>query len=177
MGKIDKLGKELAYLLRHCPESKNLTMDKHGWVRISELVANAPEFTEENLKEIVATDNKSRYSISENGLFVRANQGHSIDVDLGLEPKLPPDVLYHGTVERFMENIMLEGLVKKERQYVHMSKDIETATNVGARRGEPVLLSIDAKKMIEDGFVFYCSENGVWLTDAVPANYLARVAS
>lgn len=176
MSKIDKLGKELAYLLRHCPESKNLTMDRHGWVRILELITNAPEFTEENLKEIVSTDEKGRYSISEDGLFVRANQGHSIEVDLELSPTTPPDILYHGTVEKVMESIMTTGLDKKERHHVHMSADIETATKVGARRGEPVILSINAKQMINDGFVFYCSENGVWLTDTVPAKYLTRVA-
>lgn len=176
MNKIDKLGKELAYLLRHCPESKNLTMDRHGWVRISELITNAPEFTEEILKEIVSTDEKCRYSISEDGLFVRANQGHSIEVDLELSPMTPPDVLYHGTVERAMESIMATGLDKRERHHVHMSADIETATKVGARRGEPVILSINAKQMVDDGFAFYRSENGVWLTDIVPAKYLTRVA-
>lgn len=168
----DELGKELAYLLRHRPEAKHLTMDKHGWVKISELIANVPEFTLDNLKEIVDTDAKHRYSISEDGVFIRANQGHSIPVDLGLEPKTPPDVLYHGTVERFMTSIMKEGLKKKERQHVHLSSDIETAKKVGERRGKPVILKIDAKQMVSDGFMFYCSENGVWLTDHVPVKYL-----
>lgn len=168
----DELGKELAYLLRHCPSAKNLTMDKHGWVRISELVTNAPEFTEDNLKEIVETDAKGRYSISEDGLFIRANQGHSMPVDLELEPKIPPDILYHGTVERFLDSIMKEGLIKKQRQHVHLSKDIETANKVGSRRGNPVILQIDAKSMNKDGMVFYCSKNGVWLTDTVPSKYI-----
>jgi putative RNA 2'-phosphotransferase len=175
MSKIDKLGKELAYLLRHCPEAKNLTMDAHGWVKIEELITNAPEFTSENLKEIVSTDKKGRYSISSDGLYIRANQGHSVNVDLELVPINPPTTLYHGTVEKFLPSIFKNGLLKQERHHVHMSSDIDTAINVGKRRGVPVVLGIDAEKMVSDGFVFYCSDNGVWLTEKVPAEYLTRV--
>lgn len=174
MSKLDTLSKELSYLLRHCPEEKNLAMDRHGWVLISELVTNAPEFTEDNLKEIVATDKKGRYSFSEDGLFIRANQGHSINVDLELEPMIPPKSLYHGTVECFMESIMESGLQKKERQYVHLSDNLETAEKVGSRRGEPVILLVDSERMWKDGYAFYCSRNNVWLTDRVPSEYLKR---
>lgn len=174
MDKLEKLGKELAYLLRHCPESKGLTMDERGWVNIDQLVTNAPEFTRENLIDIVKTDNKQRYSISSDGTKIRANQGHSINVNLDLEEKQPPDVLYHGTVERFLKSINEEGLKKMQRQYVHLSVDRETANDVGKRRGEAVILIVDAKAMHEDGFAFYQSENGIWLTDHVPVKYIRR---
>ena len=168
------LSKELSYLLRHCPESKHLTMDKHGWVKISELITNAPEFTMENIKSIVETDSKTRYSISDDGEYIRANQGHSIPVDLELKPVTPPEVLYHGTVDRFLDSIKENGLIKGKRQYIHLSKDVETARAVGSRRrGNPVILEVNSKMMKSDGFKFYCSENGVWLVqDPIPWKYL-----
>lgn len=169
---LEKLGRKLAYLLRHHPEEAGLHMDSHGYVSVSELLEKCPEYTKEIIDEIVATDNKRRYAYSSDGLLIRASQGHSFPVDLELIPQTPPEILYHGTVDKFLESIRENGLQKQTRQYVHLSKDIETAKKVGARRGTPIILKIAAGKMLRDGYLFYRSENGVWLTDAVPYKYI-----
>jgi len=129
----------------------------------------------DELIESVETNDKKRFSFDDSGDLIRANQGHSVEVDLQLEEKQPPDVLYHGTVEQFLASIMAEGLKKGKRHHVHLSKDIETARKVGSRRGKPIVLQIDAGKMHGAGFKFFLSVNGVWLTDSVPAGFLTRM--
>lgn len=163
-----KRGKKLSYLLRH---DKNYAFDKHGWREVSDLVANHG-FTIEELREIVATNNKQRYEFSEDMTRIRARQGHSIQVDVELEEAIPPDVLYHGTAKDFVDSIMMQGILKGKRLYVHLSTTVDMATKVGERHGEPVVLTIDAKRMSEDGIRFFLSRNGVWLTEFVDAKYI-----
>ena len=164
-------GKMLSYLLRH---DKNYAFDKHGWREVSDLVANHG-FTMEELREIVATNNKQRYEFSEDMTRIRDRQGQSIHVDVELAEAAPPDKLYHGTAKAFVESIMNHGIQKGKRLYVHLSTTIDIATKVGERHGEPVVLAIDAKRMSEDGNKFFLSRNGVWLTEFVDAMYLIGV--
>jgi putative RNA 2'-phosphotransferase len=126
------------------------------------------------LDDIVKTNNKQRYEYNEDETLIRARQGHSIKVDVNLSESTPPDILYHGTATRFLDSILEKGIVKGNRLYVHLSKDEETATTVGARHGKPYVLKIDAKKMYEDGIKFYLSNNNVWLTDFVDAKYIIK---
>ena len=128
------------------------------------------------LEEIVRTDNKQRYSFNEDKTLIRANQGHSIPVDVELTKAVPPDILYHGTGEKYVSSIDKEGLLPKSRLYVHLSKDEDTAVNVGKRHGKPVVYKVDARKMQEDGFEFFLSVNGVWLTKEVPVKYIFKLA-
>ena len=128
------------------------------------------------LEEIVRTDNKQRYSFNEDKTLIRANQGHSIPVDVELTKAVPPDILYHGTGEKYVSSIDKEGLLPKSRLYVHLSKDEDTAVNVGKRHGKPVIYKVDARKMQEDGFEFFLSVNGVWLTNEVPVKYIFKLA-
>ena len=130
----------------------------------------------DELVECVETNDKQRFSFDETGDLIRANQGHSTAVDLQLEQKQPPDVLYHGTVERFLDSIMAQGLKKGKRHHVHLSKDMETAHKVGARRGKPVILLVEAGKMHQQDIAFFLSANGVWLTETVPAEFLKRTS-
>ena len=130
--------------------------------------------TYDELIESVETNDKKRFSFDDTGDLIRANQGHSIEVDLQLEQKQPPDVLYHGTVEKFLASILVEGLKKGKRHHVHLSKDVDTARKVGARRGKPIILQVEAGKMHNQGFPFFLSVNGVWLTDSVPPAFLTR---
>lgn len=164
-------GRKLSYLLRH---DKSCAFDEHGWREVSDLEANHG-FTMEELREIVATNNKQRYEFSEDMTRIRARQGHSIQVDVELEEAIPPDVLYHGTAKGFADTIMKQGILKGKRLYVHLSTTVETATKVGQRHGEPVVLAIDAKRMSEDGIKFFLSRNGVWLTEFVDAKYITEV--
>ena len=167
-----KRGKKLSYLLRH---DKSYNFDEHGWREVSNLVANHG-FTMEELLEIVATNNKQRYEFSEDMKFIRARQGHSIKVDLELAETVPPDVLYHGTPKENLPSILDKGICKMSRNHVHLSDTKETASKVGARRGKDfAVLSVKAKQMHEDGFVFYLSRNLVWLTEYVPAKYLVII--
>ncbi len=129
----------------------------------------------DELIDCVETSDKKRFSFDNSGDFIRANQGHSVAVDLQLEEQRPPDVLYHGTVERFLASIMTEGLMKGKRHHVHLSSDAETARRVGARRGQPVILLVNSGKMHSEGFLFFVSANGVWLIDTVPAAFLTRI--
>lgn len=167
-----KRGKKLSYLLRH---DKSYPFDEHGWREVSDLVTNHG-FTLEELREIVATNNKQRYEFSEDMTCIRARQGHSIQVDVELAEATPPDILYHGTAKAFVESIMSQGIQKGKRLYVHLSTTIDMATKVGERHGEPVVLAIDAKRMHEDGIKFFLSRNGVWLTDFVDAKYIIGIA-
>ena len=172
-----KASKFLSLLLRHKPEKLNLTLDKEGYIEVRILLKALrnngwDNFTKEDLDRIVETNNKKRFAYSKNGLRIRASQGHSIKVDLGLEATQPPKLLYHGTVNKFLDPIKQEGLKKGSRQHVHLSLDEATATNVGARRGKPVILTINAEKMYQDGLKIFLSANGVWLTDFVPTEYI-----
>ncbi|MGW1622412.1 RNA 2'-phosphotransferase [Streptomyces sp. NPDC002172] len=169
-----KVSKYLSKHLRHQPERIGLSLDEAGWVEIDTLLAAAAAHgfpvSREELDHVVAANDKQRFAIE--GTRIRASQGHSIDVDLGLPPAPPPPYLYHGTVARNLEAIRDEGLRPMNRHDVHLSADRETATRVGARRGRPVVLSVDAAAMHRDGHVFHISANGVWLTRAVPPRYL-----
>ncbi|WP_329344238.1 RNA 2'-phosphotransferase [Streptomyces sp. NBC_00663] len=169
-----KVSKYLSKHLRHQPERIGLTLDEGGWVEIDTLIAAAAahgfRFTREEMDHVVAANDKKRFAVE--GTRIRASQGHSIDVDLGLSPTTPPPYLYHGTVARSLDAIRAEGLRPMNRHAVHLSADRETATRVGARRGRPVVLSVDAGAMDRDGLVFHVSANGVWLTEAVPPRYL-----
>lgn len=169
---LETKGKQLSWLLRHDKTSfeKNL-IDEHGWRSVDEII-DKYHYTQDLLDEIVKTNNKKRYEYNEDCTKIRARQGHSIPVDVELKETVPPKVLYHGTCDRFINDILKEGLKPQTRLYVHLSSDIETATNVGKRHGKPVILSIDAKQMYEDGCKFYLSNNGVWLTKFVDVKYL-----
>lgn len=174
MGK--DISRFLSLVLRHKPETIGIKLDKAGWVDVDVLLAQLAKHnkivTREELESIVTENDKKRYVLSEDGLRIRAAQGHSIDVDLGLKSEVPPLVLYHGTVEKFLKPIRKEGLQKMNRHHVHLSKDQETATKVGTRRGEAIILQVAAKHMHNDGHKFFISDNGVWLTDHVPVSYI-----
>lgn len=165
-------GKKLSYLLRH---DQSYAFDEHGWREVSDLVTNHG-FTLEELREIVATNNKQRYEFSEDMMRIRARQGHSIQVDVELAEATPPDILYHGTAKAFVKSIMIQGILNGKRLYVHLSTTIDMATKIGERHGEPAVLAVDAKRMHEDGVKFFLSRNGVWLTDFVDAKYIIGVA-
>lgn len=167
----------ISMILRHQPEKIGITLDEHGWARVDELIervnrTHTLDFT--MLEEIVATDDKQRYSFNEDKTLIRANQGHSIPVDVELEETNPPQYLYHGTGEKYVASIDNAGLIPKARLYVHLSKDIDTAVNVGSRHGIPVVYRVNSGKMSEDGFKFYISANNIWLTDRVPTEYLEK---
>ena len=163
--------KRLSYVLRHHPESAGLTLDEHGWASVDDLLA-ALRLTRAELDDVVARNDKVRFALDGSGTRVRASQGHSVPVDLGYAPAVPPDELFHGTTERFLSAILGEGLRPGNRHAVHLSTDRETAERVGARRGRPVVLRVDAVAMVRDGAVFTRSANGVWLVDGVPPRYL-----
>ncbi|MFJ3226298.1 RNA 2'-phosphotransferase [Streptomyces sp. NPDC086783] len=169
-----KVSKYLSKHLRHQPERIGLTLAEGGWVEIEELIAAATAhgfpFSRAELDHVIATNDKRRFAVE--GTRIRASQGHSVEVDLGLPPATPPGYLYHGTVARSLDAIRAEGLRPMNRHDVHLSADRETASRVGARRARPVVLSVDAAAMHRDGHVFHVSENGVWLTAAVPPRYL-----
>ncbi|MFJ4619654.1 RNA 2'-phosphotransferase [Streptomyces sp. NPDC088812] len=172
--RVVKVSKYLSKHLRHQPERIGLRLDDGGWVEIETLIAAAAAhgfpITRDELDHVVAANDKKRFAVE--GTRIRASQGHSIEVDLGLPPATPPPDLYHGTTDRCLEAIRAEGLRPMNRHDVHLSPDRETATRVGARRGRPVVLSVDAGAMHHDGYVFHVSANGVWLTKAVPPRYL-----
>ena len=166
----------LARVLRHAPGSVGLTLDTGGWVGVPALLdalaAHGTTVSRAHLERVVAGNDKQRFELDPGTDRVRARQGHSVGVDLGLEATLPPSALYHGTPERNLDAILREGLHRGARHHVHLSGDVETATRVGARRGRAVVLTVDAGAMARDGHRFYLTGNGVWLTDAVPAQYL-----
>ncbi len=171
-----KISKFLSFVLRHNPDKIGLHLDPGGWAQVDELLAAAKEsgvpLNQETLRQVVAQNDKQRFSFSANGFRIRANQGHSIPVDLGLEPLLPPEKLFHGTATRFLESIQQHGLIPKGRQQVHLSPDEQTAIKVGQRHGKPVVLIIQSGPMHAQGFEFYRSANGVWLTDKVPVEFI-----
>lgn len=173
-----KRSRALSYWLRHAPEKGGLTLDPAGWAPVAGVLAaltrEGLDTSEALLRALVEENDKRRFELSEDGERIRARQGHSVAVEGGWEAATPPAVLWHGTVERFLEAILREGLTKQQRHHVHLSADIETAGKVGARRGEAVILTVDAAAMVADGHAFALSSNGVWLTDHVPPQYLAR---
>ena len=177
MGLTDT-SKFLSLILRHKPETIGIKLDEHGWADVSELISGISKtrpFDMKMLEEIVRTDSKQRYSFNKDKTLIRANQGHSIPVDVELEKKTPPEFLYHGTGEKFVSSIDKEGLLSKSRLYVHLSKDTETAVKVGSRHGKPVVYRVAAAKMADEGYEFFLSVNGVWLVKAVPAEYLSKL--
>ena len=166
--------KFLSYVLRHKPDTIGLELDAEGWADVEELIEKAGlPLTRALLEEIVATSDKKRFALSGDGRLIRANQGHSLKVDLGLPASKPPQRLYHGTATRFLDSITQQGLISGNRQYVHLSGDEDTARSVGQRHGQPVILRIMSGSMHEEGFRFYQADNGVWLTDAVPVRFIS----
>lgn len=173
-----EISKYMSLILRHKPEVIGISLDEHGWADVSELmegISRKYPLNMELLEKIVAEDEKQRYSFNEDKTLIRANQGHSIPVDVELEKCTPPDKLWHGTGQKYVESINEIGLIPKSRLYVHLSRDFETAIKVGARHGKPVVYEVDTKAMAEDGYDFYLSVNGVWLTKAVPPQYLRQL--
>lgn len=175
---LTKISKYISFILRHKPEVIGIKLDAHGWADVDALLAGISKkypLNRDTLEEIVRTDGKQRYSFNEDKTMIRANQGHSIQVDVELSEAEPPETLYHGTAQRFASSIEVQGLLPKNRLYVHLSSDTETAEKVGIRHGKPVVYLVDAAQMRRDGYTFYLSANGVWLIKAVPAQYLKRL--
>lgn len=176
---LTEVSKYISLILRHKPEVIGITLDEHGWADVTELIKGIEKdhkgFNMGILEEIVRTDNKQRYSFNEDKTKIRANQGHSINVDVELQECTPPEYLYHGTGEKYVESIQKEGLKPKSRLYVHLSQDLDTAKNVGTRHGKCRIFVIDTKRMTEDGYKFYKSANNVWLTKEVPVSYFTSL--
>jgi len=174
-----RLSKTLSYVLRHNPADIGIILDENGWTDVSTLLTKLTEKGDEidinMLQHIVTSNAKQRFAFSKDGQKIRANQGHSVEVQLDYAAKQPPEFLYHGTVERFIEPILKEGLQKMDRHHVHLSAETETAVKVGQRRGKPVVLKIAAAEMYAQGYAFYISNNNVWLTDAVPPQFISTL--
>ena len=177
--RMKSTSKFLSLILRHEPGVIGICVDEHGWADVRELIDGVNQsgghtLDMEILEEIVRTDEKQRYSFNDDHTLIRANQGHSIPVDVELEERIPPEILWHGTGEESVASIDRQGLLPMSRLYVHLSTDVETARNVGSRHGKPVIYQVDCRKMMEDGLRFYFSVNKVWLTKKVPAGYLKK---
>ncbi len=174
--KRDTLSRFLSYVLRHKPDAIGLSLDGQGWISVEilleKLAAHNHATTFAALAHVVKNNEKQRFAFNADRTMIRASQGHSVGIDLGYSPRIPPKVLFHGTVARFLSDIQRLGLTKQRRHHVHLSLDRKTAAKVGARRGTPVILEIAAAKMHADGIEFFCSENDVWLTDRVPPCYI-----
>lgn len=177
--KHDKLSIFISLILRHKPDVIGISLDNHGWANVNDLISGinntGRKIDMETLEEIVRTDNKGRYSFNNDKTLIRANQGHSIRVDVELKEEIPPNILYHGTAIKSLDNIKLQGIKSMNRLYVHLSKDLETATKVGKRHGNCVVLTIDTARMSEDGIKFYLSENDVWLTKYIDWKYVKEI--
>lgn len=173
--RLESMSKFISLILRHKPEVIGITLDEHGWADVADLIEgvcnSGKELSFSTLVEIVETDEKQRYSFNPSRTLIRANQGHSIPVDVELDEVTPPEFLYHGTAKMYVRKIKEEGIKHMSRLYVHLSKDIETATKVGKRHGEPTILKVHTGEMAADGVKFYLSANGVWLTDYVNPKY------
>jgi putative RNA 2'-phosphotransferase len=174
-----RISKFLSLVLRHRPEKIGLTLDEAGWTPVADLIeaCNRHGFSLSltELQAVVANNDKVRFSFSADGRLIRANQGHSVPVNLGYEPVEPPEHLFHGTAVRFLPSIQAQGLIKGRRHHVHLSADVATARQIGGRHGRVVILKVHSGAMHRDGYAFYLSENGVWLVDAVPPLYLEVV--
>lgn len=173
-----RISKFLSLVLRHKPEALPIVLDDQGWADLDEIIekmqGKGMKVDQAIIQSVVANNDKQRFRLDLANRRIRANQGHSIDIDLALEPSIPPNELFHGTATRFLDSIMEKGLIRGSRQHVHLSLDIGTATKVGSRHGKPTILKVDAQSMHQQGFVFYVSENGVWLTDHVPVPFLTK---
>jgi putative RNA 2'-phosphotransferase len=171
-----RVSKFLSYVLRHDPGRIGLTLDRNGWADVADLLQGAChaglELTEELIAGVVRHSDKKRFALSDDGLRIRANYGHTVHVELDMEPCAPPDILYHGTATRFLESIRRNGLQPKGRSYVHLSGDRHTAGRVGSRHGKPVILEIEAGKMYAHGFEFILTPGGIWLSRAIPLEYI-----
>ena len=179
MAGMKNTSKFISLILRHKPEVIGISLDEHGWADVQELIsginaAGGHHLDMDQLEEIVRTDEKQRYSFNEDHTWIRANQGHSINVDVELKQEIPPKILYHGTGEKYVCSILQQGLIPKSRLYVHLSWDTATAEDVAKRHGKPVIYTVDCRKMMDDGYKFYLSANGVWLTKTVPVRYLKK---
>jgi putative RNA 2'-phosphotransferase len=174
----DRTSKFLSLILRHKPETIGITLDEHGWADVADLIKGVNRIhplTMEMLEQIVAEDKKQRYSFNADKTLIRANQGHSIPVDVELEELEPPDILCHGTGEKYTPSIDVQGLIPKSRLYVHLSADADTARKVGQRHGKPVIYLVKSGEMYKAGYSFFRSVNGVWLTKQVPARFLEKL--
>lgn len=172
---MERTSRFLSLVLRHKPEAIGIRLDNHGWANVDELLAGLRQrrpLTMAQLEDIVQTDAKRRYSFNEDRTKIRANQGHSIPVDVELQTCTPPEILYHGTGEKYVDSILEQGLLHRSRLYVHLSGDVETAKKVGTRHGRPRVFSVHSGQMHRNGYNFFLSENGIWLTEAVPPKYL-----
>jgi putative RNA 2'-phosphotransferase len=171
-----RISKFLSLVLRHKPEQIGLELDSNGWADVNTLIQKCNQssipLSLDILKHVVDTNSKKRFAFNEQQNKIRANQGHSIEVELELQAIEPPGILYHGTAERFVSSILEKGLIKQQRQHVHLSSDIETAINVGRRHGRPFVFEVLAYQMFSDNYQFFLSDNGVWLTNDVPSKYL-----
>lgn len=171
---LTSISKYLSFVLRHQPSSIGLSLDEHGWAKVSELIEKTTQFEldEITLKLVAETNDKQRFAMDNMQGKIRANQGHSIKVNLGFACVTPPEILIHGTAERFIASIKQQGLTKQNRHHVHLSESSEVAEAVGSRYGKPVLLEINTKEMLDEGFKFYRSSNNVWLVESVPARFI-----
>jgi len=176
---IKHISKLMSLVLRHDPSVIGINLDKNGWASVDDLISGinkkGKKLDFDILVEVVETNNKKRFAFNENKTKIRASQGHSLSVDVELKEEVPPKKLYHGTVDKFLDLIMESGLKKMSRQHVHLSHELATATDVGSRRGKPVILSVDSEQMHQDGIKFYKSDNGVWLVDKVLPEYIAII--
>jgi len=175
---LTETSRYIALILRHKPETIDIKLDEHGWANVEELIAGVSKthpLTMELLEKIVEIDDKQRFAFNDDRTLIRANQGHSVSVDVELKEMIPPQILYHGTAEKYVESIDQYGLISKSRLYVHLSESIETATKVGSRHGTPVIYTVNTEKMTADGYKFYLSANGVWLTNSVSITYLKKL--
>lgn len=171
-----RLSKFLSLILRHDPAKVGLVLEEGGWVDVSTLLGALQKAGHRVdislLQQVVRENDKQRFAFNVDGTKIRANQGHSVQVELGLQPIPPPEILYHGTATRFLESILATGLQPQSRTHVHLSSDYDTAVKVGTRHGKPVVLTVQVGQMAKDGFSFYRADNGVWLTEQVPSQYL-----
>jgi len=173
---LTKTSKFLSLVLRHKPEEIGLTLDENGWAAVDELLAlsaaRGQAISRELLHRVVAENDKQRFLFNDDQTRIRASQGHSIAIDLALAPREPPELLYHGTATRLLPSIRAAGLTRQQRQHVHLSRDVETATQVGARHGKPAVLIIESQAMHRAGHCFFLSDNAVWLTESVPVVFI-----
>lgn len=176
---ITKLSKFLSLVLRHKPDTIGIELDVNGWTDVNVLLekmnSNGKPIDFKTLEVVLETNNKKRFSFNEDKTLIRANQGHSIEIDLGYISKTPPEKLYHGTCDKYVDSILEKGIHKMNRHHVHLSKDMETALSVGQRHGKPVIFEILAEEMAKEGFTFYESKNGVWLCDEIPVHFIRKL--